>query len=165
MKKVKLGKFSFQDAVWGNVSDDAKDFITQLLTKDQEKRPSAGQALQHPWILKVNELQKTNLSADVAMGALKNLQNFNASSKLKQATYAFIASQLLSKQEKTDIDKVFRAMDVNGDGKLSKEERTFNSSADCKHCLWRTADVRNLSRRRGLRIRMYFLQTRFNSQQ
>ena len=122
MKKVKLGKFSFQDAVWGNVSDDAKDFITQLLTKDQEKRPSAGQALQHPWILKVNELQKTNLSADVAMGALKNLQNFNASSKLKQATYAFIASQLLSKQEKTDIDKVFRAMDVNGDGKLSKEE-------------------------------------------
>lgn len=53
---------------------------------------------------------------------MKNLQNFNASSKLKQATYAFIASQLLSKQEKEDIDKVFRAMDANGDGKLSKEE-------------------------------------------
>lgn len=57
MKKVKLGKFSFQDAVWGNVSDDAKDFITQLLTKDQDKRPSAEQALQHPWIIKVKELQ------------------------------------------------------------------------------------------------------------
>ena len=41
MKKVKLGKFSFQDAVWGNVSDDAKDFITNLLTKDQDKRPRA----------------------------------------------------------------------------------------------------------------------------
>lgn len=45
MKKVKLGKFSFQDAVWGSVSDDAKDFITQLLTKDQDKRPSAELAL------------------------------------------------------------------------------------------------------------------------
>ena len=122
MKKVKLGKFSFQDAVWGNVSDDAKDFITQLLTKDQDKRPNAEQALQHPWILKVNELQRESLNTDMAMGALKNLQNFNAQSKLKQATYAFIASQLLSKQEKEDIDKVFRAMDVNGDGKLSKEE-------------------------------------------
>jgi len=28
MKKVKLGKFSFQDAVWANVSDEGKDFIT-----------------------------------------------------------------------------------------------------------------------------------------
>jgi serine/threonine protein kinase len=56
MKKVKLGKFSFQDAVWGNVSDDAKDFITALLTKDQDKRPSAAQALQHPWIVKATEL-------------------------------------------------------------------------------------------------------------
>jgi len=54
MKKVKLGKFSFQDAVWSNVSDDAKDFITQLLIKDQDKRPSAEQALQHPWILKAS---------------------------------------------------------------------------------------------------------------
>jgi len=122
MKKVKLGKFSFQDAVWSQVSDEAKDFITQLLTKDQDKRPSAEEALQHPWIQKVNELQKSNLNQDVALGALKNLQNFNAQSKLKQATYAFIASQLLSKQEKEDIDKVFRAMDANGDGKLSKEE-------------------------------------------
>jgi len=34
------------------------------------------------------------------MNALMNLQNFNAKSKLKQATYAFIASQLLSKSEK-----------------------------------------------------------------
>ena len=46
----------------------------------------------------------------------------DASSKLKQATFAFIASQLLSKNEKEQIDKVFRAMDKNGDGKLSKEE-------------------------------------------
>jgi calcium-dependent protein kinase len=54
------------------------------------------------------------------MGALKNLSSFNANSKLKQATYAFIASQLLLKQEKTEIDKVFRAMDKDGNGKLDK---------------------------------------------
>merc|ERR1740115_327631 len=59
---------------------------------------------------------------ELALNALTNLQNFNANSKLQQATYAFIASQLLGKQEKEQIDKVFRAMDVNGDGKLSKEE-------------------------------------------
>jgi len=45
MKKVKIGKFSFNDPVWATMSDEAKDFITQLLTKDQDKRPSAEQAL------------------------------------------------------------------------------------------------------------------------
>jgi len=56
------------------------------------------------------------------MAALTNLGKFNATSKLKQATFAFIASQLLSKQERENIDKVFRAMDTNGDGKLDKKE-------------------------------------------
>ena len=122
MKKVKSGKFSFADPVWANVSAEAKDFITQLLTLDQNKRPSAEEALKHPWIMEASKLENTNLQADVALNALSNLQNFNANSKLQQATYAFIASQLLGKQEKEQIDKVFRAMDVNGDGKLSKEE-------------------------------------------
>jgi len=122
MKKVKAGKFSFSDPVWNSMSDMAKDFITQLLIKDQNKRPTANEALQHPWIQQANQLTKTSVSSDVAMSALTNLQNFNAKSKLKQATYAFIASQLLSKQEKEQIDKVFRAMDLNGDGKLQKDE-------------------------------------------
>lgn len=122
MKKVKIGKFSFSDPIWNSISDNAKDFITQLLTKDQNKRPTAEQALKHPWIQQANALSKESLSSDVAMSALTNLQNFNAQSKLKQATYAFIASQLLSKQEKEQIDKVFRAMDLNGDGKLQKDE-------------------------------------------
>ena len=122
MKKVKIGKFSFSDPIWNNISDLAKDFISKLLTKDQNKRPSADEALQHPWIKQANALSKENLNADHAMSALTNLQNFNAASKLKQATYAFIASQLLSKSEKEQIDKVFRAMDLNGDGKLQKDE-------------------------------------------
>ena len=122
MKKVKAGKVSFADPVWASVSDQGKDFISQLLTKDQDKRPSAEQALKHPWILNAQQAQKDAVSQDVAMGALSNLKSFNANSKLKQATFAFIASQLLSKNEKEQIDKVFRAMDVNGDGKLSKEE-------------------------------------------
>jgi calcium-dependent protein kinase len=122
MKKVKVGKFSFSDPIWNNISDQAKDFITQLLTKDQNKRPSAELALKHPWIEQANTLTKENVSNEVAMSALTNLQNFNATTKLKQATFAFIASQLLSKQEKEQIDKVFRAMDLNGDGKLQKDE-------------------------------------------
>lgn len=54
MKKVRAGKFSFSDPAWNNVSSDAKDLITKLLTYDVEVRPSAEVALQHPWITKMS---------------------------------------------------------------------------------------------------------------
>jgi hypothetical protein len=47
-----------------------------------ENRPSAAEALQHPWIQQANE-QITNIANDLAVSALSNLQNFNAQSKLK----------------------------------------------------------------------------------
>jgi len=45
MKKVKLGKYSFSDACWSNISDKAKDMINKLLTLDSDARPSAEDAL------------------------------------------------------------------------------------------------------------------------
>ena len=56
------------------------------------------------------------------MNALDNLSKFNSDVTLKQATYAFIASQLMSKQERDNLSKVFKAFDKNGDGKLDMEE-------------------------------------------
>ena len=83
MKKVKTGKFSFSDPAWNNISENAKDFITQLLIKDQDKRPSAEQALKHPWIQQAVDATMDKVSSDVAISALTNLSNFNAKSKLK----------------------------------------------------------------------------------
>jgi calcium-dependent protein kinase len=50
------------------------------------------------------------------------LSSFNAQQKLKQATYTFIVSQLLTKQEKEKIDSIFRSMDTDGDGTLTRDE-------------------------------------------
>ncbi|GAA6010340.1 hypothetical protein JCM11491_006275 [Sporobolomyces phaffii] len=35
---------------WDVISDDAKHFVRWLLTVDEEKRPTIGEALQHPWL-------------------------------------------------------------------------------------------------------------------
>lgn len=60
---------------------------------------------------------------DVATGhALENLSRFNSDITLKQATYAFIASQLMSKDERDNLSRVFKAFDKDCDGKLSKDE-------------------------------------------
>lgn len=41
---------------------------------------------------------------------------------MKAATLTFIGSQLLSKEEREELAKVFKKLDQNGDGKLSKSE-------------------------------------------
>ena len=56
MKKVREGQFSFDDRVWQTMSENSKSFIRMLLTYNPEERPSAEQALQHPWIVEANKL-------------------------------------------------------------------------------------------------------------
>ncbi len=53
---------------------------------------------------------------------MSNLKNFRGEQKLKQAALAFIASQLVTKDETEHLEKIFQAIDKDGDGNLSKEE-------------------------------------------
>ena len=70
MKKVKLGKFNFNDPAWKSISDTCKDFIKQLLTLDQNKRPSAEEALKHPWLDAATLSGKSAVSQDIAINSL-----------------------------------------------------------------------------------------------
>lgn len=49
-KAILKGDFKFKGRVWDAVTDDAMDFIQDLLTYDPIDRPTAAQALQHPWL-------------------------------------------------------------------------------------------------------------------
>lgn len=118
-KKILDGTYSITGKAWDEISDEAKDLVSQLLTYDKDQRISAGDALVHPWIVKMWEAE---FDAKVAKRALTNLSKFRAEEKIKQATIAYIASQLLSKKEKESLASVFKAFDKNGDGMLSKEE-------------------------------------------
>lgn len=47
---IRTGSFSFENPVWGGVSLQAKDLINTLLQVDPNKRPSAAEVLNHPWL-------------------------------------------------------------------------------------------------------------------
>lgn len=70
----------------------------------------------------LTELATLQVDETLAVNALDNLSNFRSDVTLKQATFSFIASQLMSKSERDNLSKVFKAFDANGDGKLSMEE-------------------------------------------
>jgi len=91
-KKIKAGKFEFHKQYWSDVSEDAKDFISLMLTVDYTKRPSAKQLLQHPWLKQLGIV----LSGNDLSTAKAELKRFNSRRKFKAAVDAVLAAQRLT---------------------------------------------------------------------
>lgn len=119
LEKVKKSNYSFKNQIWNGISNEAKDLIKGLLAPSMT-RLTAHQALAHPWIK--NNSQQQVISNDVVKAALGGLSNFQQSSKLRDAVNTFITTQCVSVADTKELRKVFKAMDTNGDGKLSREE-------------------------------------------
>ena len=104
---------------WDKLSPQAREFVQLLLTYNPKERPSAADCLQHAFI---TEVGSGKLQIESAAGAFESIASFKADQKLKRAAYAYIASQVISKSEKEDLSKIFKALDKNGDGQLSRTE-------------------------------------------
>ena len=52
MDKIKIGKFTFPPRQFSKVSKDCQEFISQCLTLDPNKRPTAAKLIKHKWIQK-----------------------------------------------------------------------------------------------------------------
>ncbi|KAM3131260.1 hypothetical protein pb186bvf_016578 [Paramecium bursaria] len=115
-KKILEGKCEFDDQEWKNISQDAKSLILKMLTPDPKNRITSYQALQDPWI------QSKAPNLPINSNILGNLQRFYSTSKIKDAIKLFIITQAMTLKEKEELQKQFRAMDINNDGTLSREE-------------------------------------------
>lgn len=116
LELVKNGQYDFDDEVWDNVSNDAKDLIKNLLTK-QQKRYTAAQALEHPWIKTNNPKVQRNLSEMT----FQRLNNFKHTQKLKQASLLYIASRC-DEQEIIKLKNLFLSMDKDNNGYVDMRE-------------------------------------------
>lgn len=55
LKNVKACNWEFDPDAFANISDEAKDFIKNLLTKAKEKRMTAHECLAHPWLKRAGD--------------------------------------------------------------------------------------------------------------
>ena len=104
--QIKRGDYDFPDPYWTDISADAKDLVTRLLTVDPEKRCTCDELLVHPWIA-------GDKASDKKFGShhQKRLREFNARRKLRKGINMIIA-----------VNKLTRGMDINfGDTKQVKE--------------------------------------------
>ena len=117
--KIKKMQFDFNKPVWAGVSELAKDLIRKLL-QPAKSRISALEALNHPWIRSQGSSLTPRL--DLIASLKQNLQEFNSRNKLHGAITAFISSQVISNRDTKHIREAFKALDINSDGKISKDE-------------------------------------------
>jgi len=96
------------------LSEDAKDFLTQLMTKDASKRPDAAQALSHRWITSAD----AGSSSEVGIEVLTSLQKFARGSHLRRAGLTVMAYSLTS-HEIQDLERIFLTFDKSGSGTIT----------------------------------------------
>ena len=117
--KVKKGKYRTSLNSFTILSSDAKDLIQKLMKKNQKSRLTADEALEHPWF---EGKESTEDNSALLNEALSNFKHFRAEAKLQQAALSFIVTQLSTKEQLAELEKTFKELDLNKDGKLSKEE-------------------------------------------
>mmetsp|Transcript_6125 Transcript_6125/g.15036 ORF Transcript_6125/g.15036 Transcript_6125/m.15036 type:complete len:255 (-) Transcript_6125:30-794(-) len=118
LKQVRLGKFTFDDADWKRVSEDAKDLIRKLLTKDPHSRYNADQALNHVWI--ENQAPKA-VGMTLQDNFAHKLRGFRSRQQLKKAALHVMAAQLSQRKIHALRDR-FRHLKGKRDGQLSVAE-------------------------------------------
>lgn len=91
-----------------------------MLDFNPQTRISASEAVQDEWIAHNTEVSHLNDLRQI--NSLENLKAFRAEEKLQYAVLSFISSQLVSREDSRQLTEMFRTLDINGDGKISKDE-------------------------------------------
>ena len=119
LQKVAIGRLSFPSPEWDSISFEAKDLIQQMICMNVSHRVSAREALCHTWF---SNASRVCIDSQYASPLLKNLQNFRSHQNLKKAILNFISSQLTTTEEREEMTSLFKSLDVDLNGSLSKRE-------------------------------------------
>ena len=65
MGNVTVAKYDFDDEAFNDISEDALNFVSQLLVKEPEKRMTASECLQHPWLARRQSSPRPPLTTEL----------------------------------------------------------------------------------------------------
>ena len=97
-KSILCDDLNLKKSHWEGVSEEAKSFIALLLNKDPSNRPSAKEALRHPWLAGPGP-EERGVGRALGLAVVQRIQRYGASSLFKRSVLQHIAGELLSQPE------------------------------------------------------------------
>ncbi|CAI5536670.1 unnamed protein product [Closterium sp. Naga37s-1] len=116
-EEILWGHVDQSEEPWPQVSTEAKQLVLSLLQQQPERRPTAAQLMEHPWVREGGTAADTPLAPAV----ITRLKRFAAMNRLKRLTLKLIASHV-SDAEAMGLREMFKAMDGDGSGTISLAE-------------------------------------------
>ncbi|CAK0853165.1 unnamed protein product [Prorocentrum cordatum] len=104
---------------WMFVSEEARDFVSRLLTRDPVARPSAQDAAAHPWLQRLHGPHQVAKEIDVSV--LESLRSFASMNVIKRTAYGLIAASM-STCETDNLEAQFKMLDAQNRGTISMNE-------------------------------------------
>ena len=124
MDKVIIGEYDLKTSPFDKLSSSGKDLIQKLLMIDPQKRLSAQEALAHPWFKenKSKELFNRIKDESTIKKMIQNLKAYKRDSIIQETALAYLVHNFPQMKDVVNACKLFNQMDVNGDGKINKNE-------------------------------------------
>lgn len=115
--QVLKGQLDFVSEPWPSISENAKDLVRKMLSRDPKKRITAHEVLRHPWI----RVDGTAPDKPLDSAVLTRLKQFSAWNKLKKIAIKVIA-ETLSEEEIAGLKEMFKMIDEDNSGHITLEE-------------------------------------------
>jgi len=120
-QKILKHKPPFTGAEWTYVSQSARDLVAVMLCKDPLKRPSAAEALKHPWFRHVAQRNNVGSQSALTHSVFENLKTWSEVNGLKQEILKLLAREL-SEKNIDDLRRKFKALDKAQDGTIGIDQ-------------------------------------------
>ena len=113
-KSILMDPLNMSESRWQNISPEARDFVASLLDKDPSKRPTAQQALKHPWLQ--GTIKDRHKGTPISLAVVQRIQRFSQASVFKRSVLELIAEELIAEDMDDDGEAAGEAAGEGGNG-------------------------------------------------
>jgi calcium-dependent protein kinase len=120
---IKEDEINLKTSPFNSVSEELKDLIKKLLTKNPNERISADEALQHKWFIKNKTKEKlSELNSKDLNNLLDNIKNYYPNNFLQQSSLIYLVNKYPNAETVKKASSLYIKLDKDNNGIIDYDE-------------------------------------------